>query len=100
MNPEKQFLCSHLITVLGDGRQTVVNLERIWSGGATVNAEESFDPGTELQLLDLGITARVVFAEVDDSGHYLDLEFPSSYRWTAEKFCPQHLTDPALLSSS
>ncbi len=97
MNPEKQFLCSHLITVMENNRKTTANLERIWAGGATVNAEESIDPGTELHLPDLGVTARVVFTEVDDAGFYLDLEFTPPYRWTVEQFRPQHLTDPALL---
>ncbi len=97
MNPEKQFLCSHLITIQEHNRQSIVNLERIWSGGATVNAEESIEPGTELHLPDLDATARVVFTEVDDAGHYLDLEFLPPYRWTIEKFHPQHLTDPAAL---
>ncbi len=97
MKTEQQFLCSHLITLVRNGRRSIANLERIWAEGATVNAEEPFEPGEQLQLPDLGTTAHVVFAEVDDAGHFIDLEFSPSYRWSVEKFRPQHLTDPALL---
>ena len=99
MNLEKQFLCSHLITIRGKNGQMVANLERIWAKGATVNAEETIEPGTELHLPDLGVTARVVFTEVDDAGHYLDLEFIPPYLWTVDKFRPQHLTDPSLINN-
>jgi len=98
MNTDQQFLCSHLITVERNGHRTVANLERIWAEGATVNAEEPFEPGDQLHLIDLGATAHVVFTEADDAGHFIDLEFAPPYRWTVEQFRPLHLTNPALLS--
>ena len=100
MNPEPQYLCSHLITVLESGRRWVANLEKIWASGATVNAESSIDCGTELHLPDLGATARVVFAEADQFGYYLDLEFLPPYRWSVDAFRPEHLTDPNLISAN
>ncbi len=98
MTPEPQYLCSHLITVVDSGRSLVANLEKIWASGATVNAESPIDCGTKVTLPDLGATARVVFAEADEFGYYLDLEFLAPYRWTVGAFRPQHLTDPNLLS--
>lgn len=96
---DPQFLCSHLITLQDDGNRMTANLERIWSTGATVNSEEPVEPGTELYLPDLQAHARVTFAEEDDAGHYLDLEFTPPYQWTRAQFEPQHLTDPSLIAN-
>jgi len=94
MNPDTQFLCSHLVTVRCNGRESTANLERIWSDGATLNAEEPIACGTEITLVDIGVTAIVTFCEDDTEGHFIDLKFPPDYYWTPERFLPQHLTDP------
>jgi hypothetical protein len=99
MNPEKQYLCSHLVTVRWAGGETMGNLEKIWSRGATLDVEEGVAVGAELFLtLNTDIVrATVTACKEDKAGTLLDVEFESSYTWNQERFCPEHFTDPDIV---
>ncbi|MCU1258319.1 MAG: hypothetical protein JWO80_1204 [Bryobacterales bacterium] len=99
MNEVKQFLCSHLVALSWNGRGTSANMEKIWSSGATLNAEECIEAGTRLRIESprFLFDTRVVKCTNEPDGHFIDVEFEGGYEWTPELFEPDHLTDPDIL---
>jgi hypothetical protein len=99
MSEAKQYLCSHLVTLVWNGRRTSANMEKIWSRGATLNAEESIGLGAALRLEspEFTLDTHVVQCTPEDDGHFIDVEFEPGYEWTPELFEPKHLLDPNIL---
>jgi hypothetical protein len=93
----KQYLCSHLVTLRFDGRETAANLEKIWAEGATVNSEEPIQTGAEVAILTRGceLLGAISSCETDPAGNFLEISLNA--QWSLEKFVPDHLTDPDLL---
>ena len=92
----KHYLCSHLVMLHWNSRKASANLERIWTHGATINAEECIEPGTELliSLPEYDLTTRVIGCSAEAAGHFIEVEFQEGYEWTPQRFEPRHLTDP------
>jgi hypothetical protein len=99
MSEAKQYLCSHLVALVWNGRRTSANMEKIWSGGVTLNAEEFIEPGAALRVEspEFALDTHVVQCMREDDGYFIDVEFEPGYEWTPELFEPKHLTDPDIL---
>ncbi len=99
MSEPKQFLCSHLVTVLWSGQRASANMEKIWSGGATVNLEQPIPPGCAIEIAshEWRVAGTVAQCRHEDDGYIADLEFVSGYKWHKENFEPEHLTDLDML---
>lgn len=95
----KQYLCSHLIILRTQGRDTSANLEKIWADGASVNAEEPLAPGSAVEILADGCHLLGVITSCESEGDGNFLEISLDVEWSRDKFLPDHLTDPDLFVS-
>jgi hypothetical protein len=95
----KQYLCSHLVTLRFEGRETTANLEKIWAEGASVNSEERVAEGATVVILTSGceLAGFVQSCETDPAGNFLEIVLDED--WSLEKFVPDHLTDPDKLAA-
>lgn len=74
-------------------------MEKIWSNGATLNAEECLEVGAlvRIEAPEFLLETRVVQCTQEEDGHFIDVEFQGGFEWTRERFEPAHLTDPDIL---
>jgi len=93
----KTFLCSHLVRVRWNARETVANLERISRDLATVNAEEPMPVGAAVVISaeDCHLAGIVARCGLEVSGHEIDVALESE--WSPEVFLPHHLFDPDVM---
>ncbi len=99
MSDAKQFLCSHLVTLSSGGHRIPANLEKIWSSGVTLNAEECLPPGASvtIECPEFVLETSVVSCSLADDGHLIEANFQDGYVWSPELFQPHHFTDPDIL---
>lgn len=93
----KTFLCSHLVTMRWEGRQTVANLERISRDVATVNADQPLSTGVTVIINpeDCELTGTVARCTLEMSGYEIDVALDQP--WSPEVFLPHHLFDPDVM---
>jgi hypothetical protein len=99
MSKAKQYLCSHLVTMIWNDQRASANMEKIWARGATLNAEEAIAAGTYLRMEspEFAMDVHVTGCVGEPDGFFVDVEFEPGYEWTPEQFEPMHLTDPDIL---
>jgi hypothetical protein len=96
----KYFLCSHLVTLRWDGRETGANLEKICAASATANAEEALPAGASIVIWSptCELSGTVSACETDPTGYLVEIAL--DVPWSPELFAADHLTDPDLFISA
>jgi hypothetical protein len=91
-----RYLCSELVMLKRDVTQTVVNLEEIWSDGASIEMDDGIEIGKQIDLVcgENQLTGTVARAEKHEFGWRIELQFLPGSRWTPEMFRPGHMLDP------
>ena len=89
---ETRYLCSHLIRLKQRDGESTVNLETIWTGGATVEAETALAVGEAIELRCGGVnfTGSVTEVERHEFGWRAEIRFSPETPWTIEAFRPDH----------
>lgn len=88
-------LCSELVRLRTDTVESIVNLEAIWTHGATVESETPLEEGTAVEMRAGNVYFRGTVAETErhDFGWRLELEFSPLTPWSPERFRPEHMLD-------
>lgn len=101
---EPRVLCSELVTArwvseFGSEREVVVNLEEIWSSGATLQSPGPIRSKTPLDIRTpkLELSGVVRICRADFTGYFVEMEFDEDVRWSRELYEPEHLFDPRSL---
>jgi hypothetical protein len=91
-----RYLCSELVVLKRDGADTVVNLEEIWSDGASIEMDEGIELGKQIDLVcgENHLTGSVANAEQHEFGWRIELKFLPGSQWSPEMFRPGHMLDP------
>ena len=89
----RRYLCSHLVSLRANSRESTVNLEEIWQSGATIECEDTVEKGAAVEIrCDAAVFAgRATRVERHEYGWRVDIEFSPLTPWSLEKFRPQHL---------
>jgi len=90
-----RYLCSQLVSLRENSRDSVVNLEEIWETGATIESEDAVVEGAAVEIrCDAAVfTGRTTRIERHEHGWTVEIEFSPETPWNPEKFRPQHLLD-------
>jgi hypothetical protein len=96
MNPQR-YLCSQLVALRNNSKDSVVNLEEIWKTGAVLESEEPVEQGAQVEIrCDPAFFAgRIVRVEAHESGWRIEVEFSPMTLWNPERFQPEHALDVA-----
>ncbi len=88
-------LCSELVRLRTDTAESVVNLEAIWPGGATVESETPVAEGerVEIRAGNVFFQGTVKAAEGHEFGWQLEIEFSPFTPWSLDRFRPEHMLD-------
>jgi hypothetical protein len=97
----QRFHCSHLVALRNNSRESVVNLEEIWKGGAVVESEDPVEEGAKVEIRceKTFFAGRVVQVEQHEFGWRLEVEFSPMTPWNPDQFQPEHLLDLSELRS-
>ena len=101
-----RFLCSELVWARwtdpsGREREETVNLEEIWTSGATLGFETPISEATALRFEGKGkeYRGRVTGCRADFIGYLVEVEFAPDCQWTRELYEPDHFFDPQSLAT-
>lgn len=89
----QRYLCSQLVTLRNNSRDSVVNLEEIWKTGAVLDLEEGMEDGVKVELRcgTAFFAGRIVKVERHEFGWSVEMEFSPMTPWDPEQFRPEHL---------
>jgi hypothetical protein len=95
----RRYLCSELVTLRENSRDSVVNLEEIWETGATIESEDAVEEGAAVEIrCDAALfTGRTTRIDRHAHGWTVEIEFSPETPWSLEKFRPRHLLDASTL---
>ncbi len=101
---EARFMCSELVTVrwvseFEHSRDVAANLEEIWESGAQLQLPNPIRANTRVQFTAAGadVSGIVRSCAADFIGFFVEIEFEGGYRWSRERYEPEHLFDPRRL---
>jgi hypothetical protein len=101
---EPRWLCSELIRVRldgGDGEEMGANLEDVSPSGACVQTEAPLAEGARVLLVcrQIQFRGQVRYSVYNRIGWFAGVRFEGGGKWSRQVFTPEHLLDPATVSS-
>jgi hypothetical protein len=89
----QHYLCSELVVLRINSRESFVNLEEIWQSGAVLDSEDPVEApaNVEIHCGETLLAGRTVKVEHYEFGWRVEVELSPLTPWTPEKFRPQHM---------
>jgi hypothetical protein len=90
-----RYLCSELVGLRIDLKESTVNLEEIGSDGATLESEDPVAQGVRVEIRcgSALFAGKVIEVERHEFGWRVEVEFSPHSRWSPEQFRPRHMLD-------